>query len=123
MLFRSPFVHALDTAEGRARCVDLAVLAHRPTAAMRLTVGADGAALTVLDGGAPVAEIDTATYQVSAATAAAVPSTDTRGGHVLLLAIGLGLAALLGAGVVTLLWRRRGRAPPGRAGPSGAPLP
>ena len=115
-----PFVHALDTAAGRAHCVDLTVLASRPTSAMRLRVNADGTALTVLDGGAPVAEIDTTTYRVTSA-AVATRATVTHDRHLVQLAIGLGLVALLAAGVVIVLVRRRRRAAPGRAEPSGAP--
>ena len=111
-----PFVHALDTAAGRARCIDLTALAHRLTSAMRLTVSADGAGLTVLDGGEPAAEIDTTTYQARSATTT-TPATAQRDGHVPQLAIGIGIPALLAAAAATLLLHRRRRAAPGRADP------
>ena len=114
-----PFVHALDTADGRARCIDLTALAHRPTSAMRLTVSADGAGLTVLDSGELAAEIDTMTYQARSAVTTK-PATAQRDGHGLQLAIGIGIPALLAATAGTLLLHRRGRAAPDRANPTSA---
>lgn len=106
----APFVHALDTAEGSARCIDLDLLTQRATSRMRLKVSADGAGLTVLDGGEPAAQIDTATSHVTATTPVAAPATDRPGGHVLQLAIGIGILALLAASAGTRLFHRRRRA-------------
>jgi len=118
----TPFVHALDTAEASARCVDLDVLRGRAAAGMRLTVGTDGAGLTVLDrGGGPVVEIDTTTYQVRAGPVTA-PATNKAGGRVLELAIGVGILALLAATTGTLVIHRRRRAAADRAGLGGVPF-
>jgi hypothetical protein len=62
----TPFVHALDTAAGAARCIDLHLLARRDVAAARLSVSADGARVSVVDGDGPAAVIDAATFRVSA---------------------------------------------------------
>lgn len=115
-----PFVHVLDTAAGRARCVDLTVLTGRPASAMRLKGNADGTVLTVLDGEASVAEIETTNYRVTS-PAAATRENVTRERHLVRLAIALGLGALLVVGVALVLVRRRRRAAPGRAEPGGAP--
>jgi len=62
----TPFVHALDTARASARCIDLDALRRRNLAAARLSVSPDGTRVSVIDGAAPAAVIDTATFRVSA---------------------------------------------------------
>ena len=62
----TPFVHALDTARASARCIDLDLLRRRDLAAARLSVSADGARVSVVDGDGPAAVIDAATFRVSA---------------------------------------------------------
>ena len=111
-----PFVHVLDTAAGRARCVDLTVLTGHPASAMRLSANADGTTLTVLDRGAPVAEIDTTSYHVAPA---ATSATDTRDRHRVRLPIVLGLGALLAVGAAVVLARRHRRVAPARVEPGG----
>jgi hypothetical protein len=67
-----PFVHALDTVDGRAVCIDVHALAGHPAlgnffphpiSRFQLATS-DG--LTVLDKGQPVAVVDTQTFEVSA---------------------------------------------------------
>jgi hypothetical protein len=57
------FVHALDTATGSARCIDLPLLDGRVDASgLRLHVGSG---LTVLDGPRPLAEVDLRSFRVT----------------------------------------------------------
>jgi hypothetical protein len=59
-----PFVHALDTTGGRARCIDLDAIAGHPRLhELRLAVA--GGALEVRDGSTRVARIDTTTFRVA----------------------------------------------------------
>jgi DNA-binding beta-propeller fold protein YncE len=53
----TPFVHALDTARGRARCIDLAGLA--PSSLWRLRLAVSGRSLNIRDGARTVLTIDT----------------------------------------------------------------
>jgi hypothetical protein len=69
----TPFVHALDTSGGSARCVDLDLLTPDDVAGARLAVSADGARLSVVRRGAAAAVIDAATFAVSAPAPAVVP--------------------------------------------------
>jgi hypothetical protein len=68
-----PFVHALDTARGRAACIELDALAGHP-APYELRLAVAGRRLSVLEGTRPVAVIDRATLR-AAAPAAARPRT------------------------------------------------
>jgi hypothetical protein len=65
-----PFIHALDTVDGRAVCIDVHPLAGhaalrnffpRPVARFELAAGDE---LTVLDQGQPIALVDTQTFEV-----------------------------------------------------------
>ena len=60
-----PFVHALDTLEGRAVCIDLPHFAHRAADNGQLSISADGALLTLIHRREPAAVIDTETFNVS----------------------------------------------------------
>jgi lipoprotein LpqB-like beta-propeller protein len=62
---KTPFVHALDTTAGVARCVDLDLLERKDVSSARLAVSAEGARLSVIDGDAAAAVIDTTTFGVS----------------------------------------------------------
>ncbi len=60
-----PFVHALDTQEGAAACIDLDALAGSPDLnRMHLRIGSDTLTVTTSDG--PVADIDRTSFAVSA---------------------------------------------------------
>jgi hypothetical protein len=62
-----PFVHALDTEQPAAKCIDLpATLAGVNMSSLRLRVAGDGARLTVERSRRPLALIDTRTFRVSA---------------------------------------------------------
>jgi DNA-binding beta-propeller fold protein YncE len=111
-----PFVHALDTAEGRAVCVDLDGLvgpaeAHRA----ELATSPDGGQLTVAErGGHPLAVIDTNTLEASAPPAPG--STDGRGDGTPWVLIAIAAALGLGAAAAVIARGRRrasGLAAPG----------
>jgi DNA-binding beta-propeller fold protein YncE len=61
----TPFVHALDTARGTARCIDLDVLV--PATLWRLRLAVSGNSVNVLDGARRVLGIDTKTLAVEQA--------------------------------------------------------
>jgi hypothetical protein len=71
---KEPFVHALDTVNSEAHCIDLAMLAGRQNLYdLRLGLGEGDAGLAVFDGARKVAAIDTSTFEpVGAKTAASV---------------------------------------------------
>ena len=74
-----PFVHALDTVDRRAVCVDLpAELANGDPTQLRLTGSPGGERLTVMDGERALRQVDTRTFRVSAPVAAVVPAAATR---------------------------------------------
>jgi hypothetical protein len=59
-----PFVHALDTVNGEAHCIDLAMLGgRRDLYDLRLDVGPGGTGLAVVSGAARVAEIDMSDFE------------------------------------------------------------
>jgi hypothetical protein len=62
---KHPFVHALDTLEGRAVCIDLPGFAHQGASNGRLRISSDGALLILVHGREPAAVIDTETFRVS----------------------------------------------------------
>jgi DNA-binding beta-propeller fold protein YncE len=100
----APFVHALDTVEREAHCIDLDALAGRgdlPDLRLRI----DNGSLAVVSPTERVAVIDTATFQVGAKSSAA-EGTSTRWP-----AIGL-LVVLVSATAVSLIVRRRRRLSP-----------
>lgn len=78
---RHPFVHALDTVEAEARCIDLYALHDRDILqlmALRLRFADAGRTLHVMDQGKPALAVDTSTFEVGpprAATAAPAPVT------------------------------------------------
>ena len=103
-----PFVHALDTTDGEAACIDLDALTGRQDlAGLTLALGGDGRALTVRDFRGPVLVVDRATFRVrkpGAEPRRAATATARDGGELpwtliataaagLLLAAGAGLAA------------------------------
>jgi hypothetical protein len=118
---KRPFIHALDTRDRKAVCIDLDGAAFAPGTdpyTLRLALAAGGARLDVRREGALVATVDTAGFRVrtgAAAVEAAAASTaagDPSGPDPLWPAIGLALLAggLLGRRLV----RRRARLVSGR---------
>lgn len=111
-----PFVHALDTVERTAVCIDLDMLTHRRDFfRFGVEMSPDGERLTIADGSEPVAFIDTSTFEVSEPGEPAESSDEGASTPLpsapLRLAVVALLAALLAAGAVTLARRRRAGAP------------
>jgi DNA-binding beta-propeller fold protein YncE len=105
-----PFIHALDTLGGRAVCIDVDALAHRPgfrgalanhAHRFGLALSEDGGELTVLDRDERVARVDTRTFEVSGRPEPA----DGNGFPWPVLAVAP--IALLGAGAASWGLRRR----------------
>jgi hypothetical protein len=76
---KDPFVHALDTLEGRAVCIDLpdfALQGHADNG--QLSISSDGSLLTLVHRQEPAAVIDTETFRVSnpRPSTAAPPAND-----------------------------------------------
>ncbi|MDX6664623.1 MAG: hypothetical protein QOG68_829 [Solirubrobacteraceae bacterium] len=109
----APFIHALDTARGRAFCIDLDALMGNPQLyGLRLQLA--GGRLQVLDRGEPLASVDTATFHVTTGAPAPVRTRPTTGaadagsgGLVWPLALGAALAAGFGVAMLRLTRRRR----------------
>ena len=102
-----PFVHALDTVEGEAACIDLDDVTARD---MYVLESDAGSTLTVTKRDEPVATIDAETHEVGASVApdpVAEPDQGTSSPTVASLAIATGVALL--AVAVAMAWRRRGR--------------
>jgi hypothetical protein len=77
-----PFIHALDTVNRTAKCIDLDNLAGRDDLyVMKLRLGGDGGQLAVVAGKQPVALVDTANFAVTEPRAAVVakPPRQARG--------------------------------------------
>ena len=103
-----PFVHALDTVEGRAVCVDLDGLVTRAEVRdVDMAMGPTGEQLMLTAKRAPIAAVDTATLEVSAPPTSAPTGADSGAGFpwvALLVAGGLGL---VGGGAFLAARRRR----------------
>jgi hypothetical protein len=98
-----PFIHALDTVEGRAVCIDLDEIGGIYRMG-RLQMSPDGSELTVAHRKrGPVAVVDTATFEVSD------PSRSSDGGGFPWLAAVLAPIAALAAWTVSQWLRRRRR--------------
>lgn len=106
---RHPFVHALDTVAGRAKCIDTPMLANRGDLYdLTLRTAPGGVSVTVMHGRRPLAIVDTRTFRVTKAARASAPSRpapDRGGGDGWALA-GFGLL-LAGAAMVLRVRRRR----------------
>jgi hypothetical protein len=106
----TPFVHALDTSEGTARCIDLDALAGNAYLA-RLRLHLNGNALTIRDGDETELIVDTTTLRVRPpAKASAEPLARHGSGDRWRLA-GLAVLGTLAASGSLLLARRRRRRP------------
>lgn len=69
-----PFIHALDTVEKSARCIDLhGLMGFQRLGELTLDVSPDGDSIAVALGGEPVALVDTKTNEVTDAPAAVNP--------------------------------------------------
>jgi hypothetical protein len=114
---RHPFVHALDTAEGSAVCIDTPTLAGRKDLfQLGLGVSADGSTLTVADRGHPLALVDTQTFAVRGPSEPAPAPQAGNGGDVWRLAIpAIAVVVLGGAALVLIARRRQGRLATGDA--------
>jgi hypothetical protein len=101
----TPFVHALDTATGRAHCVDLPMLfGLQNLASLRFRRG-PGTQIGIEASGTAVAVVDTKTFTAASAPAAPAPS-DLRPW---LIAVALGLLSVIALAAAT---RRRFRGRP-----------
>lgn len=119
----TPFVHALDTAEGTAACIALDALAGRADLLdVRLAVAGDGREVRVLAGTEAVAVIDARTLRAhepsleASPPAAPRPEGDGSAPWALLGGV-LALASAAIAGVAVALRRRRLPAAPGARAP------
>jgi hypothetical protein len=109
-----PFVHALDTVEGRAVCVDLdALITRTEVRDVNMAMGPAGDRLMLTARKAPIAVVDTATLEASAPPASASNDTDSGAGFpwvAVLVAGGLGLVG--GGALLAARHRRTGLATP-----------
>ena len=103
-----PFVHALDTVDGEAHCIDLATLSGRQDLYdLRLDLGPGEGGLSVVDGAEKLTVIDTSNFEPLAAEtaspqAAPAEKSSSRGWLLALLAV-----PVAAAGGVLLLRGRR----------------
>ena len=105
---KHPFIHALDTVEGRAVCIDLDAIDVRAAYSTRLTASADGSELTLSDRKhGPIGVVDAQTFEVSA------PSQTDGGDGFPWLGVVLVPLALAGAWLLARTIRRRRLAPGG----------
>jgi hypothetical protein len=116
----TPFIHALDTRDRKAVCIDLdgSAFAGADPSTLRVLPAAGGAHLDVRRNGALLATVDTATFRVRDAAAARRAAVRARGGSgaqwQALVGVAVLAAALLG-GLVVCRRRRAARRPPGAA--------
>lgn len=105
---KHPFIHALDTSQGRAVCIDTPSLADRRSLhELGLGVGSDGSTLTVSDRGRPLALVDTQTFEVRGPSQPA-PGPQVGGGDLWRLVIPATAVGALAAAALLILRRRRG---------------
>jgi hypothetical protein len=118
-----PFVHALDTVDGEAHCIDLAMLSGRQDLYdLRLGLGPGGRGLAVMDGGEKLTVVDTSDFGPAAATkSVAVDAARPSSGAWPSVVLGLCGALVLGAAYVAVR-RRRGSAPEERAVTNDVPV-
>jgi hypothetical protein len=101
-----PFVHALDTVEQTAVCIDLdALTGRKDLQALRLSLDSGQEQLSVVKGADPVALIDIRTFAVRMADATTAED-ESSSSMAPWLAGGL-VTLLLGAAVARILRRRR----------------
>ncbi|HKO73989.1 MAG TPA: hypothetical protein VJU01_01630 [Gaiellaceae bacterium] len=102
-----PFVHALDTVNGEAHCIDLEMLAGRQDLYnLRLGLGPGGSGLAVFDGAEKLTIIDTMSFESAKVVPDAVSPGESRSARwPLALLAGVVLVVLVG-GVLGLRRRR-----------------
>jgi hypothetical protein len=108
---KEPFVHALDTVNGEAHCIDLELLAGRQDLYdLRLGLGPGDSGLAVLDGAEKLTVIDTSDFEPVAAKTVTPDAVETSSGFRWPLAVLSAAGVFLLAGAALVLWRpRRGR--------------
>jgi hypothetical protein len=110
-----PFIHALDTVERSARCIDLhSLMDFQRLGELRLDVSADGGTIAAELGGEPVVLVDTESNEVTGPPLTAEPTATTTDEPssvpwLLLAAVATSLLLVL-FGVQRLLKRPRARA-------------
>ena len=127
---QDPFVHALDTVNGEAHCIDLELLSGRQDLYdLRLGLGPGGTRLAVVNGAEQLAVVDTSDFEPAAAvtvapdTSVAVEASSSRRPSAL-VASAAGAAALILGAMGLLVWRRRrARASDVAERPVGADVP
>ncbi len=103
-----PFVHALDTSEGRAVCIDLDGLVKPGSVYVtHMAMSSDGQELILSTKGKPVAVVDTNTLRARDPSAPA-PSSDDSGGFPWIFVAAAAGAALIGCGALVGARRRHG---------------
>jgi hypothetical protein len=104
---KHPFIHALDTSQRRAVCIDTPSLAGRSDLdRLSLTVNGDGSALTVAHAAQPVALVDTQTFEVRDPSEA-ISRTDAGNSDAWRLIAPTAVVLLLGGVALFLIIRRR----------------
>jgi hypothetical protein len=105
---KHPFIHALDTAEGRAVCIDTPSLANRRDLySLGLGTSGDGSTLTVSDGGRPLALVDTRTFAVRGPSEPAPAPHGGDGGEGWRVAVPAAVVVALASAALVLIARRR----------------
>jgi len=123
---KHPFIHALDTLDGRAVCVDLPAVALQGGLPRRLSINSAGSALTLKHRHQSVAVVDTQTFEVihpppaqmttepapvppaKSSPAPSAASSERQGGAFPWALVGIAVVAgLLGGTAVLLVHRRR----------------
>jgi hypothetical protein len=111
---KHPFVHALDTVAGRAKCIDTPTLAGRGDLyELTLKTVPGGRTLSVTGARGPVAIVDTRTFRVTKPLPARATSGRDSGGGSETWPLVAFAALLLAGGAVALRLRRRRRLLPG----------
>jgi hypothetical protein len=105
---KTPFIHALDTRKGLARCIDLDALTGTDLSRLRLMVSQRENAVVVVRAVKPILSVDRRDYAVN------VPSRESSGFPWLAIALPVGLLCALFAGLSLFRARRhrRGRSVP-----------
>ena len=103
-----PFVHALNTIDGEAHCIDLEMLAGRQDLYdLRLDLGPGDSGLAVVGGAERLAVIDTSDFEPVGAKTIVPDSAEASSHSRWPLAVLSAVGACFVAGVAFVLWRRR----------------
>lgn len=106
---KEPFVHALDTFQGRAACIDLdGLVGPRDVSRISMTLASDRNRLTLAGPKGIDAVIDTQTLEASAPGAPVQTAAGGGGDFPWMLGLLAATGALLGAGALILIRHRRG---------------